>query len=291
MKKLLVLPGAILVCLLVLTASCQRSDDLTGRVVVKITDEPFPISLIADAGVTITKVEIRAAESEVTEENTEGEDGEEESPFIVLWEGSRELKLLDLRNGVTEELADLEIPAGAYDLVRVHVSDASIVLTDDLGSFSVDVPSGSSSGVKVFIKPGLTVSGGLTSELLLDFSVEKSFVLQGDLDTPAGIKGFNFKPVIRAANNSVAGRIEGMVLENVDDAQVPMGAATVLLWGGELELATTTEDDGSYAFLGVPAGEYQIRAEKEGYKGVTTDVEVVPGNATFKDFVLTADPV
>jgi hypothetical protein len=166
MKKLLVLPGAILVCLLVLTASCQRSDDLTGRVVVKITDEPFPISLIADAGVTITKVEIRAAESEETEENTEGEDGEEESPFIVLWEGSRELKLLDLRNGVTEELADLEIPAGAYDLVRVHVSDASIVLVNDLGSFSVDVPSGSSSGIKVFIKPGLNVSGGLTLSLI-----------------------------------------------------------------------------------------------------------------------------
>ena len=290
MKKLLVLPGAIRVWLLISTISCKNSDDLMGRVVVKITDEPFPISLIADAGVTITKVEIRFAESEEGE-NTEGEDGEEESPFIVLWEGSRELKLLDLRNGVTEELADLEIPAGEYDLVRVHVSDASIELIDDLGSYSGKVPSGSSPGVKVFIQPGLTISGGLTSELLLDFSVEKSFVLQGDLETPAGIKGFNFKPVIRAANNSLAGRVEGFVLENVDDAQVPLDGATVMLWGGELDLVTTAEANGSYAFLGVPAGEYQIRAEKEGYKGVTTDVEVVPGNATLKDFVLTADPV
>ncbi|MGW8314348.1 MAG: DUF4382 domain-containing protein [Bacteroidales bacterium] len=286
MKKHVIVPGSVLVLILTLLWACQDKQDQTGRIVVKVTDAPFPIELIADANVTITKVEVRTAGEE--SEETEAE-GSEDTGFITLWEGSRELELMNLRNGIMEELADAEVPAGEYDLVRVYVVSARIILNGDLGDYSVDVPSGSSSGVKLFIKPGLTVLGGLSSELLLDFSLENSFVLQGDLDPPAGIKGFNFKPVIRAVNNSVAGSIEGMVVELVDEEQVPLEGVIVTVSAkkdGEVINSTTTEADGKYVFIGMPAGTYWVSATWEDYPTVGTEVEVVSGNPTVKDFVL-----
>ena len=57
------------------------------------------------------------------------------------------------------------------------------------------------------------VDGGLTSELLLDFDLSKSFVMRGNLDKPSGIIGFIFKPVIKAVNNTTAGRLEGLVTD------------------------------------------------------------------------------
>lgn len=286
MKKNPLMPGIILVIFLLLTAACQETENPTGRIVVKVTDEPFSIAMIKDASVTITKVEIRAAEEDTEDAVTTEEESPGDSPFITLWEGSRVLELMELRNGVMEELSNVEVPAGAYDLVRVVVVNASIELIDDLGDYAVKVPSGSSSGVKIFIKPGLTVAGGLTSELLLDFSVEKSFVLQGDLETPGGIKGFNFKPVIRAVNNSVAGRIEGMVVELVEEQQLPLEGVRVYLIADNQELSAITDADGKYVIPGVPSGTYEMWAEKEGYPTVKVEVEVVPGNATIRDFVL-----
>lgn len=288
MKKTPLMPGIILVIFLLLTVACQETENPTGRIAVKVTDEPFPIAMIKDASVTITKVEIRAAEEDTENTETTEEESSEDSPFITLWEGSRVLELMELRNGVMEELSNVEVPAGAYDLVRVVVVNASIELINDMGDYAVDIPSGSSSGVKIFIKPGLAVAGGLTTELLLDFSVEKSFVLQGDLETPAGIKGFNFKPVIRAVNNSVAGRIEGMVVEMVDEQQVPLEGVRVYLVVDDQELSATTEEDGKYVIPGVPSGTYELWAEKDGYPTVKVEVEVIPGNATIRDFVISA---
>ncbi len=287
MKKHVIVPGSILAFILALLCACQDTQDQTGRIIIKVTDEPFPVSMIVDANVTITKVEVRAAADETEESESNGAESSEESGFITLWEGSRELELMNLRNGIMEELAEAEVPAADYDLVRVHVEDASISLIDGMGDFSVDVPSGSSSGVKIFIKPALTVAGGLSAELLLDISVEKSFVLQGDLETPAGIKGFNFKPVIRAVNNSIAGRIEGMVMEVVDGDQVPLKGVTISLEADGEKLTAVSGDDGKYVIPGIMAGTYWVSAALEGYPTVDAEVDVIPGNATIKDFVLT----
>jgi hypothetical protein len=276
--------------LVLFLSGCQKTDnEQTGRVIVKITDEPFPFELIEDASVTITRVEIRAAEAG-EEEGIDGEDvnsNEGGSPFITLYEGSHEARLLELRNGVTEELADLEIPAGDYDLIRIYVENASISVKG-YETYSVKVPSGSTTGVKVFIKPGLKVAGGLTTELLLDFSVARSFVLNGDLNTAAGIKGFNFKPVIRAVNNSAAGTIAGII---TDSNQEPMANVLVTIDMEEEDITAQTNDEGYYAISGLPAGLYSLTVQMTGYIVVTAnDVEVVEGNMTQQNFVMGAIP-
>jgi hypothetical protein len=283
MKVRFVVPGAILGLFLLLMLSCQ-DEEQTGRIEVKITDDPFPISLIEEASVTITKVEIRAANSEEENngESSESEADGDESNFIVLFEDSHKAVLTDLRNGVTDALTNLEIPADEYDLIRIQVKDASITLNENI-NIPVNVPSGEQSGVKVFIKPGIILGGGEAVEVLLDFSLEKSFVPVGEWSNPEDIERFNFKPVIRAVNNSEAGMIKGYIFS----AEEPLGGVLVYVEEDGQKLATITEEDGSYAILGIQVGAYQITAEKEGYNSMTcAEVEVLAGKATGKDFVL-----
>jgi hypothetical protein len=271
MKRNLILISFLLSIVILTFTGCQKvNGDSTGRLLVHITDAPFPIEMIEEATVTVTKVEVRSdAESD-------------EHSFITIFEGSKEFNLLELRNGVMEELVDVEIPAGSYNLVRIYVEDAGIVVRDH-GSYSVKVPSGSQTGIKLFIKPSLQVQGGLTSEVILDFNLDKSFVLKGNMDTPAGIKGFNFKPVIRAVNKTSAGTIAGVI--NDSDGNHLSGVSVSIMLD---ELVTSqTEEDGSYALSGISAGVYSVTAEKENFTSVTIDkVEVVAGNKTLQNFVL-----
>ncbi len=288
MKNRLVLTGAILGLFLLITVSCQQVDQ-TGRIIVSITDEPVPLHLIDQANVTITKVEVRAAGSEDDIEGKSTEDGSEvaeDSAFITLFEGEYTTDLTELRNGITEKLAELDIPADSYDLIRVHVKDAGISL-EGYGPYPVNVPSGEQTGVKIFIKPGIILGGGETVEVLLDFSIEKSFVPLGDWTDPGNIKGFNFKPVIRAVNSSQTGMIRGFIFTGDE----PLGTATVYIEVEGEEISALTESDGSYAILGIPEGSYQITAEKEGYiTPQKTEVEVLAGRVTEKDFVLSELP-
>lgn len=272
MKKTLILTASLLSIVILFFMGCQKTEDSNGRLSIQVTDAPFPIDFIEEVTVTITKVELR-------------KDGEsKESPFITVFEGSKEFNLLDLRNGVVQELAEVEVPAGSYNLIRIYVEDAGIVLKEDYGSYSVKVPSGSQTGIKIFIAPSLQVSGGLTAEVLLDFNLDKSFVLKGNLKSPAGIKGFNFKPVIRAVNNTVAGTIAGLV-SDADGTPINGAAVSMILDG--VETSAVTDEKGIYKFIGIPAGTYTLIAEKTGYSPVTVEeVVVVEGNKTIQDFIL-----
>jgi hypothetical protein len=264
-------------------ASCEENmnDDLapgadTGKLTVRMTDAPLNIDLVEEANVTISKIEAR----QVVEEEAEADTG---NPFITLYNQTETYNLLELRNGVTETLVDMEIPTGDYDLIRLYVDEASLTLTNGQ-TYDVKVPSGNTTGIKVFIDPEIQVEGGLTSELLLDFDVSQSFVMKGNLNTPAGVKGFNFKPVIRAVNETTAGRINGMVTDTADTA---INEAAV--WVEKDSVITTTYSDttGSYAILGIKEGTYDVYAAKEGYDTLkVSGVEVKAGNQTTQNLEL-----
>jgi hypothetical protein len=251
----------------------KTNDDGNGRLVVKVTDAPFPVNFIESATVTIIKVEIRKAGDGISDGN----------PFTVLWEGSETFNLLELRNGVAEELLDLEIPAGEYNLIRLYVDEASLKVKDG-DNFNLKVPSGRQTGIKIFIRPGLVVEGGLTTELLLDFDLSGSFVMRGNIDSPAGIKGFIFKPVIRAVNNSTAGRLEGKV---TDKNNAKIKAASIIVKQDTVVASAIADTMGYYAIIGLPSGTYSVLAAKENFDTVKVDgVKIVGGNRTILDFIL-----
>ena len=267
--------------------SCSDQDDVhsgTGRLSVQLTDAPFPHNLVAEANVTVFKVDARNKVGADTDVETDAENG---SPFVVLMEQEIQVNLLELTNGVTKTLVDVDVPVGTYDLVRVYVKGINVVLTDGR-VYDLKVPSGEQTGIKVFIKPGLTVAGGLSSDLLLDFDVSKSFVAKGDSKDVAGITGFNFKPVIKASNLSTSGSLIGTVTTLQNDTSLGLEGAQISVFAADtLNTTTFTDATGSYMVMGLMAGNYDVSVELEGYTSETaSDVEIVAANKTEQRFEL-----
>ena len=259
----------------VLMSGCNKSETTNGgpgKLSVRITDDPFNISFVESATVTITKIEIR---------KTGSNDG---NPFVVLTETPVTVDLFQLRNGITQELVNLEIPQGDYDLIRLYVDEASLKLKEHAESFNLKVPGGSQTGIKVFISPGIHVEGGISAELILDFDLSKSFVMRGNMQHAAGVNGFIFKPVIKATNNSLAGRIEGFV---TDTSLLKVANARVWIQQDTIIATAFADTLGHYAFIGVPAGTYSMFATKENYDTAAAEgINVVSANRTVQEFIL-----
>ena len=252
-----------------------------GHVAFLLTDAPFPTDMVAEANVTIDKIEIRmVADSDSTENDS--------TTFITVSEEMMEFNLLDLRNGVTAELTEAELDTGTYDLIRMHVVDANVVLNDeDSTTYDLKIPSGSSSGLKIKIMEGLTVADGGNSTVLLDFDVSKSFVVQGNAKSKKGIKGFIFKPVIRAVvQEDFTGIINGYV--SVGDS-VAVGNATVEFYQMDsLITSALTDTTGYYAAIGLPTADYDIKCIAEGYEEFeTSGIVVIANDTTSVDILLT----
>ena len=257
-----------------ITIGCDDDDTsapATGSMNVQLTDAPFPTDSVEAARVTIDSVQVRAAETDGDTEN--GEEG----PFFTISTTTETYNLLTLTNGATDQLASAELPTGFYDQVRLYVSDASITLTSGT-EFDLKIPSGAQSGIKINVSPDIEVESELSAELLLDFDVSKSFVLRGN----AVRNGFIFKPVIRAANVSTAGRISGSVLDgqqnSVAEAQVWVTKADTVF------SSTIASEQGEYELIGLPEDTYNLRASKAEYDTTTiSNVSVTAANDTEQD--------
>jgi len=260
--------------LILIAGACNeiRNGNDTGRVILKVTDAPFDISNIESALVTITRVELKKEGDGISDGNS----------FITLSEDTVTLDLIDLRNGVAETLLDMEIPAGTYDMVRLYIDDAGLKLKDSDEIYRVKVPSGSQTGIKIFLRPALEVVEGNLEEVLLDIDLSRSFILRGN---PAHNNGFIFKPVIRAANMAKAGCLRGLV---TDTAGVQISEASVWVEQDTVLATAFTDTLGYYAIMGVPAGTWSVSATREGYDTVRFDgVNIIAGNKTIQDFELT----
>lgn len=148
-----------------------------AHVRVRLVDNPFPFDLVSEANVQISRVELV---------------GEDEN-YTVMDE-ERSYNLLELRDGVSALLGEVDLPVGTYAQARFIVDNADVKLNDGR-TFDLKVPSGSETGIKVLLN-GLELEEGQDVTVTLDFDVEQSFVVQGDVSTPADINGFIFTPVI-----------------------------------------------------------------------------------------------
>lgn len=293
MKFRLLIFSCIAALLFVVGCSNDGDNSDTGRLIVQLTDAPFPYDLIAEANVTVYKIEARYKSDDkddmMQDSEMEGESMSENEgsgrPFITLMEEEIDVNLLELTNGITETLADVEVPVGTYDLVRVYVKGVNLVLNDET-VYELKVPSGAQSGIKVFIDPPIAVEGGFTGELLLDIDVSRSFIKRGNSGS------FNFKPVIKASNLATSGSISGTVTTLQEATPISLEGATVSLISADMVSTTTlTDASGMYMFMGVEGGTYDVMVELEGYESQTIEgVNVVPSNKTTVDFELEPNP-
>ncbi|MGB5429168.1 DUF4382 domain-containing protein [Eudoraea sp.] len=254
-----------------------------GKISVKLTDAPFPYDFIDEANVTIYKIETRVKNLD------ESKGDQDDSNFEVLYEGEQKVNLLTLTNGVTMAMGEAEVPVGSYDLVRVYIKEGSVVLKDGT-TFDLKVPSGEQTGIKVFVNPAIEVFSSLSSDLLLDIDVSKSFIAKGNIESMGGITGFNFKPVIRASNMSTAGSLAGRVTKLVEEVETGIDGVQISVWDGEEHItSTSTDESGNYMVLGLEEGTYTIQAEAMDYTtNIKEDVAILAANKTTVDFEMIA---
>ncbi|HEX9887580.1 MAG TPA: DUF4382 domain-containing protein [Longimicrobiales bacterium] len=203
--------GLATALLLALTA-CDAEDG-TGplsapRVQVLVTDAPS--DYVASAEMWVSRIYLQGG-SDMNDDDADGDgvdDGEDEDVAgrIDLFndpDNPHHFDLLTLRDGVVAALTELEeVPAGSYAQLRLVVDSAFVTLVEGYafetgGSTAVlKVPSGSTSGVKVKLSSPLVAQEGEATVITLDFDVDRNFVMQGNPDSPAGIKGMLFTPTI-----------------------------------------------------------------------------------------------
>jgi Domain of unknown function (DUF4382)/Carboxypeptidase regulatory-like domain len=264
--------GVVAFMLLLSLVSCQSdkmTESVTGTGTLRLyaTDAPFNFDTVSSARVSIDEIRLRTSGGEK----------------VSVMDKSTTLDLMTLRNGLVETLSEIEIPSGKYDEIFLVISSALVEMKDGR-IFPLKVPSGPSSGLKVFVKPDISITTGMSTDVLLDFDLSQSFV---PMMNGKDVGAFIFRPVIKATALAWAGTISGQVLDVTDDKPIP-GATVTVKKGAEIMTTAITDSEGFFKILGVPAETYHVVAEAVDFGSLTIEsVPVTVGNEVTTHFILT----
>ena len=255
-----------------LLAACGGggSSSAPGTLRVAMTDAPA--CGYDEVNVTVQKVRVHQS-------STAG-DGDGGWSEVVL-NPARKINLLDLTNGVLEELGQTELPAGTYQQVRLQLASNngteplanSLVLTGGDGSeIPLDTPSAQQSGLKMNLN--LTVQPNELADLVLDFDACKSVVVRGNSGR------YNLKPVVSVLPRV---RLDGLVAEGYVAPSIALGSTSVSLQQNGVPVRSTVPAaDGRFVLYPVPAGNYDLVVSAEGrVTAVMTGVPISESSRTF----------
>lgn len=225
-----------------LAAAACGDDADNARLSIRLTDAPGDVDA---AVVTISEIYLQ------------GENGR-----TVLRDRDTTVNLLDLANSTADLVDEAVVPAGTYSQLRFVITGAYLEVEGE-GIFAtspdyeglpqgavvageLQIPSFSTSGVKVIL-PGdqLTLESDRRI-MLVDFDVSQSFGKE------AGNSGrWVMRPVIKGADITVSGSL-AVTLTPAQGVTIPAGAAAVLTdgEGGAEPPLVLTDGDGDGTFTG-----------------------------------------
>ena len=212
--------------------------------------------------------------------------------------------LLELVNGVREQLGITELDAGHYEQLRIVLGtepDGQSNMLDDAHPFAhyiidsgnnvheLKVPSGVESGIKLV--NGFDIVGGQTTELILDFDALDSIVKAGSSGN------WLLKPVIKVIGTTIA-TITGIVTDFTGENPVEGALVSAQIYDSEVledeaqnavmvQAATITDATGAYR-LAVEPGTYAIGAYMDGFVPSYRIVEASANAVYDEDFPLDA---
>lgn len=252
--------------------SCSEDESSTdngggsANLTVRMTDAPGDYDAVL---VDVQDVEIHV-ETEAEGELEGDEDGDGWVSVGDVETGVYDL--LELTGGVTQVLADTEVPAGFVSQIRLVLGSENSVVIDG-ESKPLNTPSAQQSGLKLQVNQEFVA--GENYSYLLDFNVDESIVTTGN-------GGYNLKPVIRMTAEANAGAVVGTVIY---PSELEMDIQSLVVLSNEsVTVSAYTDAQGNFSLNGVPAGTYDLEVTPEAAAGLTTftitEVEVKPDETT-----------
>jgi len=188
---------------------------------------------------------------------------------------ARKINLLDLNNGVLENLGETLLPAGRYSQLRLVLdsrqpTDNSVVLTGTVAEIPLDTPSAAQSGIKLNVD--FYVIADQRIDLVMDFDACKSIVKRGN-------GSYGLKPVIKAVPFVLNG-ISGFVDTGLLGSNVMVTAQQ----NGEVVKTTAPKPNGEFYLTRLPIGDYDVVITADGY--TTAVITAVPVSTTISEVVI-----
>jgi len=299
-KKMKKLIYVLLAFVLFLSFSCSNSSSITnptaiskGNITLKLTDAtPMHFDQFVAINITIDSIELG--------------NNADPSSFVTILDQPTTYNMLDLVNGNTDVLANIDIPEGQYNTLRIYIASTEIVLKDGTNfkheidqSFSIGLGNfmggnmnfnNNNGSIDVILDHPIDIKPGDLNEYLMDLDVNHSFTLDGVSFDNVGmgglvgffmhITGFSFNPTFRFVDLSQTGTISGTVHSDQGDLA---NVTIILKQGNHVYTATHTNADGHYQFIGIPNGTYEMEAEIEGYTLSATGNDANMGDIVMAD--------
>lgn len=246
--------------------------------------------------VTIARVEVHLG-------GDEGDNGN----WLVVSEPNKTYNLLELVNGVREDLGLVDLDAGLYSQMRLIIGSVAStdqnILSDDHphANYVIDEDDDEIHKLKVpsevvKIVKGFEINANQTTELILDFDAMRSVVTRGNSG-----KDYILKPTIKVRTESDAVIVEGIVTNDppITDPPtdlIPLAGSLVTVQTTQelavdpkdevvIETGTIADDNGEYALFIAP-GNYNFVATSPGYDPACVTATLSSGDSAVIDFGL-----
>ena len=183
--------------------------DNAGTVAVRLTDAPFLGDSLKSVDIFVVRIDARQADADsATADHGLSADSSATGGWKTIASPNASFNLLSLQNGVSAALGQATLAAGTYNGFRLIIDPTKSSVTLKGGrvlsgstSPSITFPSASRSGIKIVLAQPVAVVAGTTTNLLVDFNVNDSFVMRGNSIDKNGLL---FKPVIKASITNTA---------------------------------------------------------------------------------------
>jgi hypothetical protein len=200
----------------------------------------------------------------------------------------RRVDLLDLTNGVLEELGTMPLAAGSYSQLRLVLASNSGTGTSSVANavqptggdvIALSTPSGQQSGLK--LQAHFDVAAGQMADVVLDFDACKSVIKAGNSSN------FSLKPVISVVQR-VASGIQGFVTTTLSLSSTTISAQQ----NGVTVRSTTPDATGKFSIPFLSTGTYSLVIVSEGHAtSVITGVPAGTGTTVVTGTATIAPPV
>ena len=194
----------------------------------------------------------------------------------IVLNPAKRVDLLDLTNGVLEELGQTQLPPGKYTQLRLVLADNktnplanTVVLTSDKSEHELKTPSGQQSGLKSNIN--IDIASNQLADFVIDFDACKSVVIAG------GSGQYLLKPVVTMIPRYVNGVSGYMDATSTGYATTSMS----LQQNGVVIKATVPDVTGKFLLQPVAPGNYTLVMTAPGRTTtVVTNVPVTTNTVT-----------